>query len=146
MTLFLLLLAAHICGDFFLYSPRISSAKREASFIKRLKAVFMHCFFHFILVILWLMPYSLIIQIQAALFVTVFHFVIDISRVYIEDLFFDKQDFIIMKRKDAISCILGNKNADSAPFMKKYLKRWICINLIDQGLHLAVIIMFLQLI
>lgn len=139
MKLFFLLLAAHICGDFFLYSIRISSAKRTSDFIRRLEAVFIHCVFHFILILLWLLPYDFIFQLRAALYISIIHFIIDFSRVRVEEFLYDKKDFTILKRKDVISYLAGNRNAESGPFMKKYLKRWIAINIADQGLHLAVI-------
>ncbi|MBU2455617.1 MAG: hypothetical protein KJ668_20105, partial [Proteobacteria bacterium] len=64
---------------------------------------------------------------------------------YIESFIFNKKDFAILKRKDFISYITGNKNAECAPFMEKYMKKWISINLIDQGLHIGIILMFLKL-
>ncbi|MBC2695737.1 MAG: DUF3307 domain-containing protein [Desulfobacteraceae bacterium] len=139
MKLFFLLLAAHICGDFFLYSTRISRAKRTSDVIKRLKAVFLHCFFHFILILLWLMPYDFIFRLRAALYISIIHFIIDFSRVHVEGFLYDKKDFIILKRKDVISYLFGNRNSESGTFMKRYLKRWIVINIADQGLHLSVI-------
>ena len=104
-----------------------------------LAAVFIHCFFHFILILLWLMPYDFIFRLRAALYISTIHFIIDVSRVRVEEFLYDKKDFTVLKRKDVISYLAGNRNAESGPFMKKYLKRWIFINIADQGLHLAVI-------
>jgi hypothetical protein len=145
IQLLLLLLSAHICGDFLLYSPQMSSAKRVPDFNRRLKAIAIHCLYHSLIIIfmLWIAAYPFFFMIRAALIIGLMHFIIDISRIYLEGRIFDKKDFTILNRKDFFSFLAGNKNTDCAPFMKKYLRRWVITNLIDQGSHIGIILIFI---
>ena len=145
IQLIILLLSAHICGDFFLYSPQMSFNKRVPDVNRRLKAISIHCLYHalIILFMLWLAAYPFFFMIRAALIIGITHFIIDISRIHLEGRMFDKKDFTILSRKDFFLFLAGNKNTDCAPFMKKYLRRWVITNLTDQGLHIGIILIFI---
>lgn len=147
MQLFFLLLAAHICGDFFLYSPGMSTAKRVSDVGKRFKAVAIHCFYHALIIVfvLWIAGYGLGLIAQAAIFISILHFIVDVSRIHIEGFVFEKKDFAILKRKDVFAYLTGNKNAECSPFMGRYFRRWVFMNLADQGLHITIILLFLTL-
>jgi len=139
MKLFLLLFAAHICADFIIYSPKLSSEKRLSNIDRLLKALFLHCLYHFVSILLWLIPYDIIFKLKAALYITSFHFIIDLSRIYIEKFVYEQKYFTILKRKDVLFYLAGNKNTESAFFLNKYLIKWILMNIGDQGLHVAAI-------
>ena len=58
IKLFMLMLAAHLCGDLLIYSPGLAQNKRSGSFGYRSKFILRHVIIHAILVWMWFWPYA----------------------------------------------------------------------------------------
>lgn len=147
IKLFFLLFAAHAGGDFFLNHRWFSALKRETDWHKKLIGLFAHCFIHSILIFLLLFSWPVAFRVKAALYVGLLHFLIDFLRVYAERFIYVRKDFYIMKKKDALGYLfLGKKDAQSAPFFKKYFMPWLCLTIADQGAHFGVILSLVVLV
>ena len=144
MKLFLLLMAAHICGDVLIYSPKLSAAKRAEGMTKRMKATFFHCLNHFLLIVCFLIlfSYAFSFSLFAAVCIAGAHFLIDITRIHIEDGIFNKKELVIIKKKDLLRYLLGHKDTELAPFIKRYGMKWLFLNVLDQGFHVSTILLF----
>lgn len=146
LELFLLMLAAHLCGDVLIYSPGLAQNKRSGTLGYRSNFILRHVLIHALLVWIWLWQFTLSTQIAASLYILVVHFAIDIARTYYEPLLIDKQDFHVFQRKDIIQWLTGKSvNQDTKAFLSKYLKTWLGINLLDQSLHCVSILVFILL-
>ncbi len=143
LTLFLLMLAAHLCGDVLIYSPSMARNKRSGSFWSRSQVIFRHALIHALLIWLWLWPYPLSLKIYASVYILLVHYLLDISRTYYEEILIDKQEFHIFSRKDLWKWIRGKPlQQETKAFLKKHMKVWLSINLLDQSLHLLSILVF----
>ena len=141
--LILLMAAAHASGDILLYSPYVAESKRMGSFFLRSWYVAKHVLLHVAFLWIWLWPYDVKLKISASIYIFLVHYLIDISRTYYEPIFIDKDDFHIFSRKDISSCLFGNfVNRETRSFLKKHFKVWLGINMMDQSLHCASILIF----
>ena len=144
MNLFLVLVAAHVCGDVLTYSTFLARAKRSVSTSSRAKAVSLHCFVHafFVLILGWL--FGIKGTVVAAGYIFVVHFMIDFVRVQVEPHIFNSTDFVIVYKGQLINYVLGRRddqrNLDR--FIGKYFWKWLGMNFIDQSLHLASIVAY----
>ena len=100
IQLFLLMAAAHVCGDIILYSQIVSKSKRSGSFFKRSKFITIHVIIHVAFLWVWLWPYGFDLKVSASLYIFLAHFLIDISRTYFEQALIDKKDIYFFSRKD----------------------------------------------
>lgn len=146
LQLFLLILAAHLCGDLLIYSPGLAQNKRSGSWGRRSWYILRHVLIHALFVWIWLWTYSLELKVLASLYIFVVHYLIDISRTYYEPALIAKQDFHIFSRKDLLAWLTGRSVPDETQvFLKKHLRTWLGINLLDQSLHLISIFVFVLL-
>ena len=142
MKLLLVLIASHLCGDILVYSPHIAESKRRDSLPARMKAIAFHCFIHAFWVWLWLWSSENKLKLYASSYIFVSHFIIDLSRTYLEEALIDRNEFKIFKRKELLLWLIGKGDYRTNNFMKKHYRKWIFVNVIDQSLHLLVIISF----
>ena len=142
MNLFLLLIAAHLCGDVLSYSRFLATLKRQDEISARIKGIALHCLIHGFFVLLWLWSVSWDLRFLAALYVYGTHFIIDFVRVPMERALIDKREFKILKRSDTLCYFLGKGDPQTRVFMKKYLGKWTLVNGIDQSLHVLAIAVF----
>lgn len=142
MKLLFLLIASHLCGDILVYSPRMAESKRIDNLPARMKAIAFHCFIHAFWVWLWLWSSENKLKLYASLCVFASHFIIDLFRTYLEEALINKNEFKIFKRKELLLWLIGKGDRRTNNFMKKHYRKWIFVNIIDQGLHMLVIISF----
>ena len=136
------MIIAHFCADLLIYSPKLSGQKRKDELLQKLQALGIHCAIHgaWVWVLLWPMDYR--IRIRATLYIFVVHFVIDYTRLYIEQIFINKEEFVIFKRKDFFLWLRGKPDEQMKKFMKKYFPKWLVLNILDQAFHMASILLF----
>ena len=136
------MIIAHFCADILIYSPKLSGQKRKDELLQKLQALGIHCAIHgaWVWILLWPMDYW--IRIRATLYIFMVHFVIDYTRLYIEQIFINKDEFTIFKRKDFFLWLRGKPNKQMNQFMKKYFPKWLALNILDQSLHMASILLF----
>ena len=144
--MFLLLIAAHLCGDVLSYSRFLSGLKRSERLGVKIGGIGLHCFIHGLFVLVWLWPLPWGIRLWAAVYIFVTHFIIDFARTPVERALIDKRDFRILKRSDPLFYFLGKGNPETRAFMKKYLGGWTLANVIDQSLHITAIAIFALLV
>jgi len=144
LSLFLLLLAAHVCGDIVVNSDFLAKNKRSENQVARTGALVVHCVIHFGFVWLWLWPFGRTLKIWASLYVFVVHFLIDYCRTYAEAKLFPGGELMALKKKQVLEYLLGRRDKDVAAFFGKHLKTWVWVNLIDQGMHVAAIGLFVM--
>jgi hypothetical protein len=61
----------------------------------------------------------------------------------LEEKWFDENEFKILKRKDVLLWLMKKGGDGEVPaFMHKHLREWVVINISDQTLHLAVMVLF----
>jgi len=144
LNLFLVLLAAHVCGDVLTYSTILARAKRWGSRSFRAKALALHCLVHafFVLILGWIFGVEGIVF--AAGYIFFVHFGIDFVRVQTELHLFDPKYFIIINKRQVLEYMLGRyvKHKEFETFMKKYFWQWGAVNILDQTLHLVSIAVF----
>jgi hypothetical protein len=140
--LILLILGAHYSGDFLVYSTRLSKGKREAHLKSRLKALLFHCLIHLGWVLVWLWLYSWPLKIAAAVYIFVVHFLIDLSRPYMERVIINEEEVAVTSIMDIMRWIAGRGDPETSRFMGKFFPQWVFINLFDQGFHILSIILF----
>lgn len=144
IQLFVLMLAAHVCGDIVLYSQMVSKSKRNGKFIQRSKFISIHVLIHAAFLWIWLWPYDFDLKVSASLYILLVHFLIDMSRTYFEQYFIDKKDVYIFSRKDIFKLFFQrSQNKAKRKFLQKYLRTWLGINVLDQALHGASILIFI---
>mgnify|MGYP002338728343 CR=1 FL=1 len=97
MQLFLLMLAAHLCGDLLIYSPGLAQNKRSGSWGRRSLYILRHVLVHALFVWIWLWTYRPEFKIVASLYIFLVHYLIDIIRTYYEPAFIVKQDFPVFR-------------------------------------------------
>jgi hypothetical protein len=144
LNLFLVLVAAHVCGDVLTYSAFLAIAKRSGNRSSRAKALALHCFVHafFVLILGWL--FGIKETVVAVGYIFVVHFMIDFVRVQVEPHIFNSTDLVIVNKSQLINYVLGRKDDQSRldRFMGKYFWKWLMLNASDQSLHLASIVIF----
>jgi len=136
------LAAAHVCGDTLLYSRFLSGWKRADRAWQRVLATAVHCLFHAILASVFLGCVPAPTRVLASLYVFTAHFVIDASRVVLERGIYPPGDNVILSKKDVLGVLTGRTRGPVAAFFRKNMKPWIWMNLLDQGLHLASLLVF----
>jgi hypothetical protein len=136
------LVAAHVCGDAFIYSRFVSGLKRSERASSRVAATALHCLFHAVFVFLFLWNLPLHVQLAACLYVFSVHFLIDYSRVFAELKIYRPEDIIIFSKKDILRFVTGSAKDPVNSFFRKNMKTWIGMNLLDQGLHQATLCAF----
>ena len=136
------MIIAHFCADLLIYSPKLSGQKRKDELLQKLLALAIHCAIHgaWVWILLWPMDYW--IRICVALYIFVVHFVVDYTRPYIEQIFIKKDEFVIFERKDFFLWLRGKPDEQMNQFMKKYFPKWLALNVLDQSLHMASILLF----
>jgi hypothetical protein len=136
------LMAAHVCGDAVIYSRFVSGLKRADSALSRVLATFLHCLFHAAFVFLFLWHVSVRARLLACVYVFGVHFLIDAARVFAERNLVPSQDILILSRKDVLRFLTGRAREPVNAFFRKNMKTWVGMNLLDQGLHLASLLVF----
>ena len=136
------LLAAHVCGDAFIYSRLVSGLKRADRVSSRMLATAIHCFFHAVFVFVFLLFVPVHTRLWACLYVFAAHFLIDFSRVFVERKIYPPEDIIIFSKKDVLRFALGRAGDSVNDFFGKNMKTWMGMNLLDQSLHLVSMIVF----
>ena len=143
ITVFFLILGAHVCGDMFVYSPRIAKRKRSGSFLERSKFISGHAFIHAFFIWIWLWSYGLYLKISASIYILIVHFLIDIARTYYEQKVIDEEKFHIFQRKDIVKLALRKTvSQDTQCFLNQYRFSWLRINVLDQTFHFLSIFLF----
>ena len=139
------MIIAHFCGDILVYSPKLSGQKRKDELLQKLQALGIHCAIHgaWVWILLWPMDYW--IRIRATLYIFMVHFVIDYTRLYIEQIFIKKDEFVIFERKDFFLWLRGKPDEQMNQFMKKYFPKWLALNILDQAVHIASILLFVAI-
>ena len=134
LTIFVLLLIAHLLGDVVFSFPRLSVAKRSNDFFRRLASLFSHAVTHGLFAGLLLL-FGGSLWITGSLLVLALHFIIDLIRTGIEIRLFGSGD-IYVKRSEFTAWVSG-KNISPGKMNMKNLWPWILINLFDQGAHVG---------
>lgn len=134
--IFIRLYAAHICGDILTYLPQLSGQKRADKLSSKIRAIAMHCFIHAVWVWVWSWGWPADARILAIFYIVGLHFLIDFSRVYLEDTIIGKNNLEILKRQQIWLWLRCKGDAMTNNFMKKYFGKWVSINLADQTMHL----------
>jgi len=136
------LLAAHVCGDAFIYSRFISGLKRSENPASRVAATALHCLFHagFVFLFVWGLPLGL--RAAASLYIFCVHFVIDTARVFGERKIFRPEGMVILSKKDMLRFLAGRAREPVNAFFRQNLRTWVGMNLVDQGLHAATLLVF----
>ena len=142
MKLLLLLIASHCCGDILLNSDYLATFKRRDSLSDRIKAVFVHCSIHAILVWLWLWPLSEKLKLIASLYIFLAHSIIDLFRISLEDKLIGQKHIKLLNRKEIVLWFSGKGKKSINDFMNSYFKKWLLINIVDQSLHFLSIVGF----
>ena len=140
--LLLLLLIAHIFGDVFMYSPKLSTGKRTDSHYKMTGSLLIHSILHAAVVWLILWKYPLQFKTTAAIYFLILHFIIDYLRILIEKNIYQKDELVIFKRRDILNFLFKKNSAEINLFLNNHFHKWILQNIMDQSLHLATIIFF----
>jgi hypothetical protein len=132
-----ILVVSHVLGDVIFTSYRLAVRKRNAGLLPQTVSIGYHAVVHAILAgsLLFLFggPWW-----QAALFILVAHFLIDLIRCRVEMAIFGA-DRLYVKRSELFAWISG-KAVDRAKMNLRNLWPWLLIHLADQGSHLASLI------
>ena len=134
LTIFVLLLIAHLLGDVVFSFPRLSVAKRSNDVFRRFSGLFSHAVIHSLFTALLLL-FSGNHWIKGSLLVLIVHFFIDFVRTGLEIKLFGSGD-IFVKRSEFTAWISGQNKAPGKMNMKN-LWPWLLINLFDQGTHIG---------
>jgi hypothetical protein len=141
LRFFLLLVGAHFCGDLLSYSPKSSGIKRADQSWLQIKALTLHCLIHALWVWAWIWPWESNIKIKVSFFLFAAHFIIDFIRPRIEAILIPKEKFVIFKKKkDVLLWFKGQADKQVTDFLDAYFYRWLFVNVFDQGLHIASLI------
>ena len=134
LKVFGLLLIAHFCGDILFASYRLAVLKRSSALPTQMLGVAGHCGVHALLagILLFLarLPW-----IKTAVMVFTFHFVIDFVRSSVEKAIFGPGN-IYVRRSEFVAWISGRSKNRSKMNIRN-LRPWFLINLLDQGAHIA---------
>jgi hypothetical protein len=129
-----LLLVAHFCGDIPFASYRLAVLKRSSDLPDQLLGVGAHCCIHsFVAGIFLFLGRSPWIRATFMLFI--FHFLIDFVRSSVERNRFGPGN-VYVKRSEFVAWISGRSENRSKMNIRN-LRLWFLINLLDQGAHLA---------
>ena len=134
LTIFVLLLIAHLLGDVVFSFPRLSVAKRSNDFFRRFAGLFSHAVIHGLFAALLLL-FSGSLWIKGSLLVLAVHFIIDFVRTGIEIRLFGSGD-IYVKRSEFTAWVSGKYKSPGKMNIKN-LWPWILINLFDQSAHVG---------
>jgi hypothetical protein len=134
LTIFLLLLGAHVFGDMILASYKLAVLKRSPQPFNQVVAIACHSGIHAFLAAILLMMFQGVWLICGILVFSL-HFVIDFTRCRVEMRLFGPGR-IFVKRSEFIAWISGrSENPDKMNLQN--LSPWFLINFLDQGAHLA---------
>jgi len=136
------LLAAHVCGDAFVYSRWVSGLKRSPRAGSRWLATAIHCGFHAVFVLLFLWPLPARVRLAACLYVCAVHFLIDTARVWLERKVYAPEGMVILSKQDLLRLALGRARQPVSRFFRKNMRTWVGVNALDQAVHLASLIGF----
>jgi hypothetical protein len=132
-----ILVLSHVLGDVIFTSYRLAIRKRNAGLVPQALYIGYHSLVHAVLAgsLLFLFggPWW-----QAALFILVVHFFIDLIRCRVEIAMFGPSRLYV-KRSELFAWVLG-KPVDRAKMNLRNLWPWLLIHLVDQGSHLASLI------
>ena len=142
MSLFVRLFASHVCGDILSYSPFLARVKRSEGILPKAGGLILHCLVHGLFVWVWLWDLEWELKIWVSLYVFVTHFFIDFARVWVESAVIDRQEFVILKRKNILLYFISRGDGETETFMKKYLGKWLMLNVGDQCCHILAIGLF----
>jgi len=145
LSLFIRLIASHLCGDIVSYSPFLARVKRSEALLQKTGGLVLHGLVHGLFVWLWLWGLGWELKIWASLYVFVTHFLIDFSRVWVESAVIDRREFVILKRNSIWLYLIGRGDVKTETFMKKHLRTWALINMADQCCHVLAIGVFVLL-
>jgi hypothetical protein len=131
---FALLLTAHLLGDVFFTSYRLSLLKRSSTGVTQVLGIALHCCVHALFAgILLILADRL--WLRGAVLVFVFHFLIDLIRSSVEKRKFGPNR-IHVKRSEFMAWISG-KSDNPAKMNMRNLRPWFLINILDQGAHVV---------
>ncbi len=141
MNPFVLLLISHVIGDGLIGSPKLARLKRDSRVSFQVLAIAIHTVPHavFTAVLLFFvdMPW-----VKGASLVFSLHFLIDIIRCRIELRLFGAGGLNFTK---TLAYLLGTKNDSGRPDSKT-LKTWALSNIMDQGAHVASLLLITRMI
>jgi hypothetical protein len=134
LRVFGLLLIAHFCGDIIFASYRLAVLKRSSALPDQILGLAGHCCIHAFLAGIFLIlagfPW-----IEGAVLVFVFHFLIDFVRSSVDRERFGSGN-VYVKRSEFVAWISGRSENRSKMNLRN-LGPWFMINLLDQGAHMA---------
>jgi hypothetical protein len=132
-----ILIISHVLGDVIFTSYRLAIRKRNAVLLPQTLYIGYHALVHALLAgsLLFLFggPWW-----QAALFILVVHFLIDLIRCRVEIAMFGAGRLYV-KRSELFAWISG-KAVDRTKMNLRNLRPWLLIHLVDQASHLASLI------
>jgi len=134
LKVFGLLLMAHVCGDILFASYRLAVLKRSSALSAQMFGVAGHCCVHALLASI-LLFLARMAWTKTALMVFAFHFVIDFVRSSVERQIYGPGN-IYVRRSEFVAWISG-RTEDRSKMNMRNLRLWFLINLLDQGAHLA---------
>lgn len=139
------LFLAHLCGDLVTYSPMVSRAKRSPNVAYKILATALHATVHGALAWVWLWGLDPSLRGLLPVGIGVAHFLVDFSRILVEEALMGRERPYVLKRKDAIKWLTGRASFEVDSYMREYYVRWFLINIGDQVAHLLSIIGFVAL-
>ena len=141
MNPFVLLLISHVLGDGLIGSPKLAGLKRDSRISFQVLAIAIHTFPHAIFTAILLFFVDLP-WVKGASLVFSLHFLIDIIRCRIEIRLFGAGG---LNFTDTLAYFLGTKNDPGKPDAKT-LKIWALSNIMDQGAHVASLLLITRII
>lgn len=137
VTILAILVISHVLGDVIFTSYRLAIRKRNVGLLPQGLYIGYHASVHAVLAgsLLFLFggPWW-----QAALFILVLHFLIDFIRCRVEIAMFGAGRLYV--RRSELFAWVSGKPVDRAKMNLRNLWPWLLIHLVDQGSHLASLI------
>jgi hypothetical protein len=137
LTILAILVISHVLGDVIFTSYRLAIRKRNAGLLRQAAYIGYHALVHAVLagslLLLFGGPWW-----QAALLILVIHFLIDLIRCRVEIAMFGAGRLHV-KRSELFAWVSG-KPVDRVKMNVRNLWPWLLIHLVDQGSHLASLI------
>ena len=137
LTTLTILVVSHVLGDVIFTSYRLAIRKRNARLLRQAVYIGYHALVHAVLAASLLLlfggPWW-----QAALLILVVHFLIDLVRCRVEIAMFGAGRLYV--RRSELFAWVSGKPVDRAKMNLRNLRPWLLIHLVDQGSHLASLI------
>lgn len=89
--------------------------------------------------VIWLELLDIDLKLLSGSFIFISHFIIDLSRSYFEEILIGSGDFKVLHRREVFLWLFHRGSFRTNDFMNKYFKKWLFINITDQGMHMLVI-------